>query len=37
LYYDKETKQLWVGSIDKGVYIVDLSRQKRFLILPFLD
>lgn len=29
LYYDKETKQLWVGSVDKGVYIVDLSRQKK--------
>ena len=29
LYYDKETKQLWVGSIDKGAYIVDLSQQKK--------
>jgi ligand-binding sensor domain-containing protein len=29
LYYDKETKQLWVGSIDKGIYIVDLSQQKK--------
>jgi sensor histidine kinase YesM len=29
LYYDKETKQLWVGSVDKGVYIVDLSSQKK--------
>ena len=29
LYYDNETKQLWVGSIDKGVYIVNLSQQKK--------
>ena len=29
LYYDKQTKQLWVGSIDKGIYIVDLSQQKK--------
>jgi hypothetical protein len=31
LYYDKQTKQLWVGSIDKGIFIVDLSRQKMTL------
>ncbi len=29
LYYDKQTKQLWVGSINKGVFIVDLSQQKK--------
>jgi sensor histidine kinase YesM len=26
-YYDQESKQLWVGSIDKGIYRVDLSNQ----------
>ncbi len=26
-YYDEETQQLWVGSIDKGVFIVDLSNR----------
>ncbi len=26
-YYDNESKQLWVGSIDKGVFRVDLSRR----------
>ena len=31
LFYDKETKQLWVGSIDKGIYIVDLSGKIEFL------
>lgn len=30
LYYDKETKQLWTGSINKGIYRVDLSNQKQF-------
>lgn len=31
LLYDKETKQLWVGSGDKGIYRVDLSKQINFL------
>jgi len=31
LLYDKETKQLWVGSGDKGIYRVDLSKQFNFL------
>lgn len=31
LYYDKETKQLWVGSNDKGIFIVDLSKRIQFL------
>jgi ligand-binding sensor domain-containing protein len=35
LYYDKETQQLWVGSIDKGVYIVDLSQQKKIFESSF--
>lgn len=26
-YYDQESKQIWVGSIDKGIFIVDLSKQ----------
>ena len=30
LYFDKSTKQLWVGSIDKGIYIVDLSNKIHF-------
>ncbi|MEI7509437.1 MAG: histidine kinase [Flavobacterium sp.] len=29
LYFEKESQQLWVGSIDKGIYIVDLSQQKK--------
>ena len=35
LYYDKETQQLWVGSIDKGIYIVDLSQQKKIFESSF--
>ncbi|MFV8393910.1 sensor histidine kinase [Flavobacterium sp. LB2P6] len=31
LFYDKETQQLWVGSNDKGIYRVDLSRKIQFL------
>lgn len=26
LYFDKKTEQLWVGSTDKGLFIVDLSN-----------
>ena len=29
LNYDKESNQIWVGSVDKGLYIVDLSQQKK--------
>lgn len=31
LFYDKETQQLWVGSNDKGIFCVDLSRRIQFL------
>lgn len=27
LYFDKKTDQLWVGSTDKGLFIVDLSNK----------
>jgi ligand-binding sensor domain-containing protein len=27
LYFDKKTEQLWVGSTDKGLFIVDLSNK----------
>jgi ligand-binding sensor domain-containing protein len=27
LYYDKTTEQLWVGSTDKGIFIVDLGNK----------
>lgn len=27
LYFDKKTEQLWVGSTDKGLFIVDLSHK----------
>ena len=37
LFYDKETKQLWVGSIDKGIYIVDLSGQIEYLQPSFFN
>jgi len=30
LYYDEVTQQLWVGSIDNGFYIVDLSNRISF-------
>ncbi len=30
LYYDKETKQLWVGTLDKGLYRIDLSNEIAF-------
>ena len=31
LFYDKEMQQLWVGSNDKGIFCVDLSRRIQFL------
>ncbi len=31
LYYDKETQLLWVGTQDKGLYKVDLSKQIQFI------
>lgn len=31
LFYDKETQQLWIGSNDKGIFLVDLSRRIQFL------
>lgn len=31
LLYDKETQQLWIGSNDKGIFLIDLSRQIQFL------
>jgi ligand-binding sensor domain-containing protein len=31
LFFDKETQQLWVGSNDKGIYRVDLSKRIQFL------
>nr|WP_315142046.1 histidine kinase [uncultured Flavobacterium sp.] len=30
LFFDKETKQLWVGSVDKGIYRLDLSNKVKF-------
>ncbi|WP_395048878.1 histidine kinase [Flavobacterium sp.] len=30
LFFDKETQQLWVGSNDKGIFCVDLSRRIQF-------
>ena len=27
MYFDKKTEQLWVGSTDKGLFIVDLSNK----------
>lgn len=27
LYFDKKTEQLWVGSTDKGIFVVDLSNK----------
>lgn len=37
LYYDQQTKQLWVGSIDKGIYIVDLSGKVNFYYSSFYN
>ncbi len=31
LFYDNETQLLWVGTEDKGLYKVDLSKQMQFL------
>ncbi len=31
LYFDQQNKILWVGSLDKGLYKVDLSNQTLFL------
>jgi ligand-binding sensor domain-containing protein len=30
LFFDKETNQLWVGSVDKGIYRLDLSNKVKF-------
>lgn len=35
LFYDKETQLLWVGTEDKGLYKVDLSKQMQFLNSDF--
>ena len=31
LYFDKITNQLWVGSVDKGVFVIDLSKKVNYL------
>jgi sensor histidine kinase YesM/ligand-binding sensor domain-containing protein len=31
LYYDDITEQLWVGSTDKGIFVVDLSNKIKLL------
>ena len=35
LYYDNETEVLWVGSMDKGLYKVDLSNRIQFFDSSF--
>lgn len=35
LFYDKEAEQLWVGTEDKGIYIVDLSDKINYLNSKF--
>ncbi len=31
LYFDKNTEQLWAGSVDKGLFVLDLSQKISFL------
>lgn len=31
LYFDKSTEQLWAGSVDKGIFVLDLSQKISFL------
>lgn len=31
LYFDHRTEQLWAGSVDKGVFVLDLSQKISFL------
>ena len=31
LYFDKVTDQLWVGSVDQGVFVIDLSQKIAYL------
>lgn len=31
LYFDKLTNQLWVGSIDKGIFVIDLSQKISYI------
>jgi len=35
LYFDKTTNQLWIGSIDKGIFILDLNENINFLSADF--
>ena len=31
LYFDQSTEQLWAGSVDKGIFVLDLSQKISFL------
>lgn len=31
LYFDKSTEELWAGSVDKGIFVLDLSQKISFL------
>lgn len=35
LYYDKLSKQLWVGTIDQGIFILDLERNIQHEAIEF--
>jgi ligand-binding sensor domain-containing protein len=35
LYYDKLSKQLWVGTIDQGIFVIDLDKKVQFEKINF--
>ena len=35
LYYDKLSKQLWVGTIDQGIFVIDLERNIQHEAIEF--
>ncbi len=37
LYFDELAQQLWVGSNDKGIFIVDLSEKFNFILPEFFN
>ena len=35
LYYDKPSKQLWLGTIDQGIFVIDLDRKIQNGVIDF--
>ena len=37
LYFDHSTEQLWAGSVDKGIFVLDLSQKTSYFNKEVLD